>query len=155
MEQDYTKTINAFFAWVYGYIDNIKDLYEKDEEKKSIYKTEQQIKRVESLVMKLIETRKTKPYDARILNDLVWEITTGEYTALAFMKPGSVDNSALVAYRDVLRGIGEYYSLPVQQKEKLLRPIKKWYYVTSTNKLKNLIYPFMPLNHFVLEDKTK
>ena len=126
MEQDYTQTINAFFAWVYGYVENMKDLYKKDEEKKSIFKTEQTIRRVEKLVMKLIEERKTKPYDARALNDLVLEITTADYTSIAFMKPGSVDNSVLVAYRDVLRGIGEYYALPVQQKEKLLRPIKKW-----------------------------
>ena len=155
MEQDYVQTIKAFFASVVEFTTHMASFYKDSEEKNSIYDTVNKIKDVEKQVLKLIEERTNKPYDARVLNDMVWKLTTVNYSPFAFMKPNSVDNSPMIAYRDVLRGIGEYYGLPIQQKEKLLRPLKKWYYTVSTNKMKNFIYPFLPLKHFVLKDQTK
>jgi len=39
--------------------------------------------------------------------------------------------------------------LPVQEREKLLRPLKRWKYLTSKDKLKDFKFPFLSLSHFV------
>ncbi|MBR4625378.1 MAG: hypothetical protein IKO56_07580 [Alphaproteobacteria bacterium] len=155
MEQDYTMTIRAFFASVYEYANKMKSLYEKPEEKKSIAETISKIKGVEKMVLQLIKERTTKPYDARILGDLAYKLKTEDYTYMAFVKPKSVDNSALIAYREVLNGIGDYYGLPIQQHEKLLRPIKHWKYITATSLIEKVKNKISPLSNFVMKDYTK
>lgn len=147
-------TIKAFFASVYyRYIPKNSKLYTEVKDLQAIDAQAEVIKQQEEQIMAMLETRK-KGFDAHTLNKMAYDITTmefpGEYQA--FLKPkNNSDNSALVAYRDVIRGITDYLYYN-QNPEVFLRPLKKWNYVISDNQMKDLIYPFLPLKHFVVKD---
>ena len=110
-----------------------------------------EIKEVEKQVYKLIQKRKEKIYDANGLREIENKIILQGYdnNLKVFSKPGVTDNSLFLAYRDVVNGICDYYVLPVQEREKLLRPLKRWKYLTSKDKLKDFKFPFLSLSHFV------
>lgn len=96
---------------------------------------------------------RSKVADVYKLNQMQWDITTaGTPGCQAFVKPGSVDNSALVAYRDVVRGITEYLLYYGLCEESFLKPLKQWNYVISNRPLKDFIYPFLSLKHFMVKD---
>ena len=156
MENDFKQTIKAFFASVYEYNEKMKDLYNAPIDKKHIDNVKEEIKSVEKMIFQLIELRETKPYDARILSELAYKIVTSHYSSTnAFIKPNSYNNDALIAYRGVIEGITEYYSLPVKQEEKILRPIKNWKYITADGFLKKAQNKLTPLSGFIMKDYTK
>lgn len=145
-------TIKAFFASVYRYASENSKLYTKVSDLQAIDTQGEVVKAQEKQIMEMVATRK-KGFDAYTLNKMAYNITTMEFPGAyqMFMKPKNIDNSALVAYRDVIRGITDYLYYN-QEPEVFLRPLKKWNYVISDNQMKDLIYPFLPLKHFVVKE---
>lgn len=145
-------TIKAFFASVYRYAYKNSKLYTKVSDLQAIDTQGEVVKAQEKQIMEMVATRK-KGFDAYTLNKMAYNITTMEFPGAyqMFMKPKNIDNSALVAYRDVIRGITDYLYYN-QEPEVFLRPLKKWNYVISDNQMKDLIYPFLPLKHFVVKE---
>lgn len=148
-------TIKAFFASVYRYASENSKLYTKVSDLQAIDTQGEVVKAQEKQIMEMVATRK-KGFDAYTLNKMAYNITTMEFPGAyqMFMKPKNIDNSALVAYRDVIRGITDYLYYN-QEPEVFLRPLKKWNYVISDNQMKDLIYPFLPLKHFVVKDEQR
>lgn len=148
-------TIKAFFASVYRYASENSKLYSKVSDLQAIDAQGEVVKAQEKQIMGMVATRK-KGVDAYTLNKMAYNITTTEFPGAyqMFMKPKNIDNSALVAYRDVICGITEYLYYN-QEPEVFLRPLKKWNYVISDNQMKDLIYPFLPLKHFVVKDEQR
>ena len=70
------------------------------------------------------------------------------------MRPGSVDNSAVVAYLNVISGITEYVYYGLRE-EMLLKPLKQWYYVISDRPMKKFVYPLLPLRYFMAKNKQR
>ena len=150
-------TIKDFFTSVYDFIDKTRDFHTLAEEQERIETTIREIENIQKLVQELINQREIKGYDARILMDKSWLITSANYTSLvnAFVKPESSDNRALVAYRDVLRGICEYYTLPVQNPATILSAIKTWKIITADSRIKSFKYQISPLSKFAIKNNTK
>jgi len=150
INQHIETTINAFFKSVYDYIAKNSALYSQKSDKQAIEAQTEIIKNQERNIAKMIYERKLD-FDAYKLNNTAWEIKSAGCPGYqAFMKPGSVDNSALVAYREVINGITEYIYYGLRE-EVLLKPLKQWNYVISNRPLKDLVYPFMPLKHFIVK----
>ncbi|MBO7644734.1 MAG: hypothetical protein J6S57_00310 [Alphaproteobacteria bacterium] len=143
-------TIENFFKSVYTYVDGIAELYTKQNDKDAIKAQIETIKNQQKQIQEMMLAH-SKGADAYKLNQMQWNIiTAGTPGWQAFIKPGSVDNSALVAYRDVIRGITEYLYYGLRE-ESFLKPLKQWNYVISNRLLKDLIYPFLPLKHFMVK----
>lgn len=151
MNKRIESTIKAFFQSVYGYISENSKLYTKVADLQAIDAQGEIIKDQERQIMYMI-IEKQKDCDAYKLREMQFNITTVNFSGYkAFVKPGSVDNSALVAYRDVVRGITEYLYYGLRE-EMFLKPLKQWYYVISDRPMKDLVYPFLPLKHFMVKD---
>lgn len=151
MNERIESTIKAFFQSVYGYISENSKLYTKVADLQAIDAQGEIIKDQERQIMYMI-IEKQKDCDAYKLREMQFNITTVNFPGFqAFVKPNSVDNSALVAYRDVINGITEYIYYGLRE-EVFLKPLKQWYYVISNRPMKDLVYPFLPLNHFMVKD---
>jgi hypothetical protein len=151
MNKNIELTIEKFFQSVYGYVDGIAKLYTKQNDQDAINAQIETIKNQQKQIKEMMLAR-SKGADAYKLNQMQWDITTaGTPGWQAFVKPGSVDNSALVAYRDVVRGITEYLYYGLRE-ESFLKPLKQWNYVISNRPLKDLIYQFLSLKHFMVKD---
>ena len=143
-------TIKEFFKSVQSYIGTNLVLYTKENDLNAIKAQRDIIKSQEKQIMEMIEIRK-KVFDAYKINKMAWEVRTVECPGYqAFIKPNSVDNSALVAYRDVINGITEYIYYN-DRPDAFLAPLKNWYYTISKRKLKDFVYPFIPLKHFIVK----
>jgi len=152
MTKDIDATIKAFFMSVYEYVGKISDFYYFSGKNMAIIRYQEEvIKKQESLIAQLAN-EKCFGGDAGKLYEKVWEINTIECPSYhAFMKPGSDDNSALIAYREVIHGITDYLYYNMEPVA-FLRSLKKWNYVISDNPFKDFVYPFLPLKHFVIKE---
>ena len=148
MNERIESTIKAFFQSVYGYISENSKLYTKVADLQAIDAQGEIIKDQERQIMYMI-IEKQKDCDAYKLREMQFNITTVNFSGYqAFVKPNSVDNSVLVAYRDVINGITEYVYYGLRE-EVLLKPLKQWYYVISKHPMKDVIFSFLPLKHFI------
>ena len=150
MNENIELTIERFFQSVYTYVDGIAKLYTKQNDKQAIENQRDIIKSQQEKIKEMMNIR-VNGFNAYKLILLQHEITTMTMPGYqAFTKPGSVDNSALVAYRDVIHGITEYLYYGLRE-ESFLKPLKQWNYVISNRPLKDLIYPFLSLKHFMVK----
>lgn len=62
------------------------------------------------------------------------------------------DNAIIQECLDVIRGITEYLYYDMHE-EVFLKPLKQWNYIISNRPLKDLIYPFLPLKHFMVKQE--
>jgi len=156
MKKDIEATIKKFFESVYKYTNSI--LEGGSIKAKNVRPITEQInivKAQEDLIAKIFKEKSNNVVDTHKLERLATQMMERFPGRSAFVKPNSDDNSMLEAYRDVVHGIMDYvyYGLPV---EKFLEPLKKWYFLTSNRSMKGLIYPFLPLKHFIVKaDKQK
>lgn len=154
MNKNMELTIKKFFESVYSFVNrNVKN-YTETKDLSAIYDQGEVIKAQEKLVWDMVKER-SQGFDAYKLNKMQWDLTTMDFPGYqAFMKPHNVDNSVLVAYREVIRGLSEYLYYGLRE-ESFLKPLKQWNYVTSDRPLKDLIYPFLSLKHFIAKDNQR
>ena len=151
MNKDIEVTIKKFFESVNNYAFNNARLYTDHKDATEIDKEIKVIIAQEKLIQNMLQER-VKGFDAYKLNKMQWEIMGMEFPGYhVFMKTKSYDNSVLVAYRDVIRGLCEYLYYGLRE-ESFLRPLKQWYFLTSNKSMKGLIYPFLPLKHFIVKE---
>ena len=152
IDENIELTIREFFVSVYTYMAKNLRLYTKESDKEDIALQGKIVDAQEKQIAGMIFDRKLS-FDAYKLDKEAQDVkNAGSSLYKAFIKPGSVDNSALVAYRDVISGITDYIYYN-DKPESFLEPLKRWNYVISNRKGKNLIYPFLPLKHFVVKGK--
>jgi len=155
MNKDIEATVKKFFESVYRYTNNIWEWYAiKGANVKQIIEQINVVKAQEGLIAKIFKEKSNNVVDTYKLNQLATQMMEQFPGRSAFVKPNSDDNSMLEAYRGVIHGIMDYvyYGLPV---EKFLEPLKQWYFLTSNKSMKGLIYPFLPLKHFIVKEHSQ
>lgn len=85
----------------------------------------------------------------RALKTCMWDDANG------FVMNGSYDNTAYLAFNDLLMAISKFYTdaSDFQQQEvqgNLLRQVKRWNYIKSDSLFKGFYYPFMSPKKFAV-----
>ncbi|MBO4672079.1 MAG: hypothetical protein J5608_00305 [Alphaproteobacteria bacterium] len=145
------KTIDRFFESVWKYADKVSAMYSGPEDKAVIEDQKQVLKKLEADVKRLPK-----------INDLhekyiaTTDFRGRDYSNMdkLFYKPSkNPKGEAYKAFVNVCLGIADYYQSEYSNPDVALAPMKQWYYTTATNKLKDFVYPFIPLSRFAEKDK--
>ena len=139
---DYDLTIKDFFKSASDYL-TLQKQKAKDKKEYEII-----IKNIEIINVLAQDPKRWADYSVRVKAKL-------EPNADAFIRKNSAgmdgDNSAWLAFSQVLFAIDEYYNTrySVWDKENnILKAIKKWKYAISTSWLKDFIFPFKSVESF-------
>lgn len=134
--------IKSFFDSADGYIQKMRGLY-VDEMDLDLFNREMpkfyELRRVAESIPDTTE------WDDRYKK--IDELIKMSVRAGLFMKPNSYDNSTYRAFFDFIRCLADYYGRRIGDK-KILAAYKNWCYNISNNRLKDFIYPFVPVSFF-------
>lgn len=101
------------------------------------------IPHLKTLIKKLLDLR-DNGFDKVELEKVIKEIKSLRIEPVVFEKPGSVDQSAFLAFRGVINGICDYVMQPIARDEMITEPLAKWATVKTMNKKKQLAYSMIP-----------
>lgn len=142
---DWDKTIAKFFVSVEDVLDaNYERLARKTKKSIDFYPVAQEFHRSFDKLRKIAENpRKYVDYATRVKEDLV-------LLPEVFIPYGTQDNTMYLEYMRMLHSLEQFYKNEKFEFEQrnLLAAIKKWNYVTSKNKFKDLYFGFLPLKYF-------
>jgi len=100
------------------------------------------------LLGKLISLRKTG-FNQLELDKIVREIKFIDVSPMTFEKPGYIDLSTFIAFRNVVNGLCDYFSSPVARPEMMLKPLHEWAVVIAKANGKNaksFVYKYLPMS---------
>lgn len=123
MTTDFTSVVRLFFASVYRYIYRVNSSCCDLQCKLDIEKTVQEIKNIESKVYDLIKKRLASGYNAYVLYHKQYDIWSFEYTGL---DKCLIDKNVLLAYKQVIDRICEYYSVVIPRNARIIPALKVW-----------------------------
>lgn len=99
---------------------------------------------LQDLINKLIYLRKDC-FDKVELEKIIKKIKDIYIRPNAFIKPETIDQSAFLAFRDVINGICDYAMQPIARPELINGPLVKWAIARNTDKKKQLLYRTIPV----------
>ena len=106
------------------------------------------ILQIERLIEKLIELRKTG-FKQLELDKIVREIKFIDVSPMTFERPGYIDLTTFIAFRNVVNGLSDYFSSPVARPEMILKPLHKWAVVIAKvngENVKSFVYKYLPMS---------
>jgi len=137
---DFDLTISRFFASVEKFLEKRAQKPFDKNELKVIQEAQAQVKKFAA------NPKKYAGYNARRIDNL--DVNPG-----AFIKHGSHDNSAYLAYEGVICILEDFYKYPNNDYyiEQLLARIKTWNLTQATNMFKNFYYSVVPNTYFAVK----
>lgn len=142
---DMDLVLENFFKSVWAYINKMSDKGHVSAK----YAHDAVIQRQELMVLEDMLTQLPRLVDDKAVSALADEINFMPWPSAIFVNQKNGDNRVELAFRRVILNIAYYYRFPTYGADKVLVSLKNWYYVTSNNVAKGIVYPFLPLSYFM------
>ena len=151
MRKDMNLTVRKFFDSVYEYTDKIFRLYDTPFAHQMFPEWTKTIKRIQRQIEEMSETD-----DIVEKYNIAYKVMTTPVNPYLFMKPNSNDNETYAAFIGGLKGIVEYYQANHygDYPDKMLIPLKKWYFKIAKSPLKDFYFPLLPLSYFAAKKRS-